>query len=443
MMVYIMEQAHLANLSPAEFIQLLKDNSITRFYLVYDNSSSEIKVSHPVLKSLADFLKSDERDFQKHEGIFVQLSSRYDTLLGAFVHRTNRGQAAGGVRYWAYDTMEDYLRDGLRLAMGMTHKNAMAGLWWGGGKGVMAHNPDIDKNDPEIREYLYKEYGEFMTSLKGCYVTAEDAGTNVNDMANIFSRTRFTTCIPNDVGGSGNPSVPTARGVVAGMEAALKFAGKSLEGLTVAIQGIGNVGQPLIKFLFDKNVKRIVAWDIFPDLVEKAKKEFEGKNFAAYLVDRNDNSLFGVDCDIFSPNAVGAILNEQTIPMLKAGIVCGAANNQLEDPLRDDKALHKRGITYIPDFLTNRMGIVNCADEQAGYVTDDPMIERHLSKDWEYSIHQMTLKVLSESKESGKPTGLIDRETAEKLSLENNPIYGHRGQLIINSLVEEGWVMDA
>jgi glutamate dehydrogenase/leucine dehydrogenase len=434
-----MEPAGLLETSPQEFIAFLKSNNISRFYFVYDKNSSAVKCSHPSLQPIADFLNNDKRDFQSHEGIFVQLSLKYDTLLGAFVHRTNRGQAAGGVRYWKYNTMEDYLRDGLRLAMGMTHKNAMAGLWWGGGKGVMAHNPDINKYDPEIRERLYKEYGDFMTSLKGCYVTAEDAGTNVDDMANIFSRTRFTTCIPFEVGGSGNPSVPTARGVVAGMEAALKSEGGTLEGTTIAIQGIGNVGHPLIEFLFDKNVKRIFAWDIFPELVENAKRDFESRNFEAFLVDPNDRSLFGTDCDIFSPNAVGAILNEHTIPMLKARYICGAANNQLEDPLRDDEALHKRGIVYIPDFLTNRMGIVNCADEQAGYVTDDPMIERHLSKDWEYSIHQMALKVLRESKESGKPTGTIARETAERLSLEANPIYGHRGQLIIDSLVSDGW----
>jgi len=258
-------------------------------------------------------------------------------------------------------------------------------------------------------------------------------------MANIFSKTRFTTCIPFEVGGSGNPSVPTARGVVAGMEAALEFEGKTLEGATIAIQGVGNVGRPLIQYLFDNNVIKIVAWDIFPELVENVKKKFAGKNIEVHLVGRNDYSMFETDCDIFSPNAVGAIINEQTIPMLKARIVCGAANNQLEDPVRDDADLKKRGITYIPDFLTNRMGIVNCADEQAGYVKDDPIIERHLSKDWEYSIRQMALKVLKESGESWKPTGLIAREMAEKLSLEDNPIYGHRGQLIINSLVEEGW----
>jgi leucine dehydrogenase len=253
----------------------------------------------------------DQRDFHEHEGIFIQLSSKYDTLLGAFVHRTNRGQAAGGVRYWSYDTMEDYLRDGLRLGMGMTHKNALAGLWWGGGKGVMAQNPDVYKLDPEIREFLYKEYGELMTSLKGCYVTAEDVGTNVTDMANIFSNTRFTTCIPHEKGGSGNPSVPTARGVVAGMEAAMEYMNDTLEGKTVAIQGMGNVGGPLIKFLFEKNVGKIIAWDIYPKVVEKLKDEFKDKNFEAHVTKRGDHSLMAVECDILSPNATGATLNKE------------------------------------------------------------------------------------------------------------------------------------
>lgn len=429
----------LLQLPPTDFINYLKQENISRFYFVYNDKNEEVIASHEQLKPIAEFLQNDKRDFRKHEGIFVQLSSKYDTLLGAFVHRTNRGQAAGGVRYWSYDNIEDYLRDGLRLGMGMTHKNALAGLWWGGGKGVMAHNPDVDKHDPEIREFLYKEYGEFMTSLRGCYVTAEDVGTSVEDMANIFSKTRFTTCIPPELGGSGNPSEPTARGVVAGMEAAMHYLNDSLGGKTIAVQGLGHVGEPLIKFLFEKKVKKIIGCDIFPEVVESAKKRFEGRDVEFRLVDKNDLSIFTEECDIFSPNATGGILNEKTIPMIKAKVVCGAANNQLEEPVRDDKALHERNIIYVPDFLTNRMGIVNCADEQSGYVNHDPLIEKHLSKEWEFSIHKMTLNVLGESKESGKSTGAMAVEMAEKLSLENNPIFGHRGKLIINSLVENGW----
>ena len=433
----------LLSLSPKDFIHFLKHENIRRFYFIYDEKTKTVKASHHSLKPIAQFLQNDKRDFKKHEGVFVQISSKYDTLLGAFVHRTNRGQAAGGVRYWKYDTIEDYLRDGLRLGMGMTHKNALAGLWWGGGKGVMAQNPYVDKNNPDIREFLYKEYGEFMTSLKGCYVTAEDVGTSVTDMANIFSKTRFTTCIPPELGGSGNPSEPTAQGVVAGMEASLTYLNHTFEGKIVAVQGLGHVGLPLIKLLFEKKVAKVIGWDIFPDIVKAAKKEFKGMNAEFNLVERNDNEIFKTDCDIFSPNATGGILNEKTIPTLKAKIVCGAANNQLEDPIMDDKALHKRGVLYIPDFLTNRMGIVNCADEQSGYVNNDPMIEKHLTKDWEFSIHQMTLKVLKESKETGKSTGAMAVTMAEKLSLENNPIFGHRGKLIINSLVENGWeIMD-
>ncbi len=437
-----MAEMNLLHLSPKQFIEFIKRENIKRFYFVYDQETKSVKASHRQLQTVADFLQMDQRDFHEHEGIFIQLSSKYDTLLGAFIHRTNRGQAAGGVRYWSYDTMEDYLRDGLRLAMGMTHKNALAGLWWGGGKGVMAQNPDVYKLDPEIREFLYKEYGELMTSLKGCYVTAEDVGTNVKDMANIFSNTRFTTCIPHKKGGSGNPSVPTARGVVAGMEAAMEYLGDTLEGKTIAIQGMGNVGNPLIKFLFEKNVGKIIAWDIYPDVVEKVKAEFEGNNLEAHVAKRDDHSLMGIDCDILSPNATGATLNKETIPNIKAKVICGAANNQLENPAEDDKRIHEKEILYIPDFITNRMGIVNCADESAGYVMHDPLIERHLSKDWEYSIHQMTFNVLRESKVSAKSSGAVAVEMAEKLSLENHPIFGHRGQLIIDSLVKEGWEKD-
>jgi len=435
-----MSKHSLLKLTPAEFIRFLKEEKISRFYFVYDQNTRKVRASHPVLQEIAQFIENDKRDFEEHEGIFVHLSSEYDTLLGAFVHRTNRGQAAGGVRYWDYDNMEDYLRDGMRLAKGMTHKNALAGLWWGGGKGVMAHNPDVDKNDSTAREFLYKEYGKFMTSLKGCYVTAEDVGTSVEDMANIFSSTRFTTCIPHSVGGSGNPSIPTARGVIAGMEAAMDYLnGETLEGKTIAIQGLGHVALPMIEFLFEKNVEKIIACDIFPEAVENARSEFEGKNFEARLVDKNDNSILFEECDILAPCATGALLNSKTIPSIRAKIICGAANNQLENPVADDKRLFDRNIIYVPDFLTNRMGIVNCADEQAGFVNNDPIIERHLSKDWEYSIHQTALRVLEKSKSTNTPPGEVAIELADKLSGELNPIYGHRSQLIIDSLVESRW----
>jgi glutamate dehydrogenase/leucine dehydrogenase len=431
---------NLLQYSTQEFVEYLKSNQIRRFYFVFDRKKKKVISSHRILKPIAEFINSDKRDFNFHEGLFFQITKEYDTLQGAFVHRTNRGQAAGGIRYWSYNNMEDYIRDGLRLAKGMTHKNALAGIWWGGGKAVMAHNPAFDKYDPVIRESIYKEFGELMTSLRGCYVTAEDAGTNVTDMANVYSKTRFTTCIPFELGGSGNPSIPTARGVVAGMKAALKFlSGDTLKDKTIAIQGTGNVGTPLIKYLFEEKVKKIIAVDISIENVERAKDEFPVTNLDIHVVDKNNLSIFGTECDILSTCATGAILNPATIPLIKAKIVCGAANNQLEDPDKDGKYLFKRGIIYIPDFLTNRMGIVNCANEQYGYVNSDPFIERHFSTEWERSIYKMVLMVLIKSQKKDQHTGKVAVKLADKLSKENHPIFGHRGQQIIDSLVEDKW----
>jgi leucine dehydrogenase len=432
--------AALVSLSLPEFIGFLRRENIRRFYFVFDPAKRLVRSSHPQLQPIAEFIQNDRRDFAAHEGLFFQLTERYDILQGAFVHRTNRGQAAGGVRYWSYDTVEDYLRDGLRLAKGMTHKNALAGLWWGGGKGVMARNPAVDPDDAEIRASIYREYGSLISSLRGCYVTAEDVGTTVADIANVFSRTRFTTCIPEEWGGSGNPSVPTARGVVVAMEAALNFQGLGgLKGKSVAIQGTGNVGRPLIRFLFDKGVERIAACDIDPGLEESLREESRGRNLVLRIVTRGDDSIFQEECDIFSPNATGAILNPRTIPLLKVKVVCGAANNQLEDPVRDDELLFEHGVLYVPDFLANRMGIVNAANEQYGYVNNDPLFERHLSRDWDHSIFQTTLRVLNEARASGEPMGRIAVWLAERLSLEDHPIFGHRGKLIIASLVDDRW----
>jgi leucine dehydrogenase len=433
----------LLQISPQELVRFLDDRGISRFHLVYDAASATMSASHPELQPLADFVVADRRDFMEHEGAFFQVTRAYATLQGAFVHRTRRGAAAGGVRYWVYDTVEDYLRDGLRLAVGMTMKNALAGLWWGGGKGVMARNPKVERDDQEARASLYREYGELMTLLKGCYVTAEDVGTSVDDMAHVFSKTRFTTCIPPALGGSGNPSVPTARGVISGMEAALEFRGEgTLEGKTVAVQGMGHVGEPLVGYLFDKGVTKVIGSDIDAHLIGRLRQAFGNRRFEARLVEYNDLSILGAECDIVSPCATGAILNPRSIPIIKARIVCGAANNQLADGERDDKALRDRGITYVPDFLANRMGIVTCADEGAEYVTNDPMIERHLTREWEYSIFNMAVKVLETSRSTAEPPGKVALEMANALSLETNPIFGHRGQQIVNSLVAGRWYED-
>ncbi len=430
---------NMLSMHPQEFVAYLRQEGINRLHFVPDKQG-QIRASHTQLQAIADFIQNDKRDYLRHEGIFLQISAQHETLQGAFVHKTVRGQGAGGVRYWQYDTVEDYLRDGLRLAKGMTRKNALAGIWWGGGKGVMAQNPAVERADPDVREALYKSYGDLVTATRGCYVTAEDVGTNVKDMANIFSRTRFTTCIPGDLGGSGNPSIPTARGVVCGMEAALHHtANETLAGKVVAVQGAGNVGGPLIDFLLEKGVEKIIAADIDADLIRKLQARLATDKLEAKLVKRGDNSILAAECDIVAPCATGATLNPLTIPQIKAKIICGAANNQLEDAERDDILLHERGICYVPDFLTNRMGIVNCANEQYGFVAEDPFIEKHLSKDWEFSVHQTALKVLKQSGSTGEPPAKVAIRMADQLSEQPHPIFGHRGQDIIDSLIRDRW----
>jgi glutamate dehydrogenase/leucine dehydrogenase len=430
----------LPRMTPGDFRDLLIEEKIQRFYLIWDEQQKKVRASHAMLEPLASLLTEDNRDFDRHEGFFFQVGPRTRVLQGAAIHRTCRGQAAGGVRFWRYDTVEEYVRDGLRLAKGMTHKNALAGIWWGGGKGVMTQGIGEDEADPSVRRRIYEEYGEFMTSLRGCYVTAEDAGTSVEDMEAIFSKTRFATCIPPSLGGSGNPSVPTARGVVRGMEAALSFLGMgSLEGKTVAIQGLGHVGEPLVGFLIEKKVARVIGSDIDPSRESALRSLFPKLDLTVRLVGRGDNSILAEPCDIVAPCATGAILGPHTIPGIRAPIVCGAANNQLEDPGRDDLALAEAGVLYMPDFLVNRMGIVNAADEPAGYVDGDPTFERHLGDRWENSIYNLSLEVLNKARQTGRTPARVALDLAEQRSFQAHPIWGHRGIQIIRSLVAAGW----
>jgi len=160
---------------------------------------------------------------------------------------------------------------------------------------------------------------------------------------------------------------------------------------------------------------------------------------SARVVERGDVSILAAGCDVLAPCATGGILHPETIPGIRARVVCGAANNQLLDPDRDDAALHARGILYAPDFLVNRMGIVTCADESAGCVPRDPLIERHLGRDWEHSIPNALERVLASSRDSGRPPGRVATEEADRLSDELHPIFGHRGRTLIDTLVAERW----
>lgn len=411
-----------------------------RGYVVRHASSGRLESSHPLLDGVRELCERDRRDFLDHEGLFFEVGPESGALLTAFVHRTQRGQAAGGVRHWPYATLEALVRDGLRLAAGMTRKNAMAGLWWGGGKGVIARRDDADWRDRGYRDLVYAEYGRFVSGLGGCYVTAEDAGTTPPDMQAVFSGTRHTTCIPPALGGSGNPSGPTALGVVCAMEAALDVLGRgTLAGKRIAMQGAGNVAAFTIDALLERGVASITASEINDARLTELQARYADAPVQLRHCAPDDLSIFETPCDVFAPNALGGVLNPDTIERLRADIVCGAANNQLLDDRRDVEALAARRIVYVPDFVANRMGIVNCANEAYGHVPNDPAIAQHLGRDWEHSVFNATRRVLLRAQETGQTTAAAANALADELASQLHPIWPHRGQQVITGLIEHGW----
>lgn len=426
--------------SPERLRQAMLGAGIRRAFLLGKKDGSGMEASHPLFEDIAAAVSADRRDYRAHQGSFFEIGVESDHLLSAHVHWTMRGQAAGGVRFWSYDRGEDFVRDGLRLSVGMGQKNALAGLWWGGGKGVIARRPQVDHLDPQVRGRIYRDYGRMISGLRGCYITAEDVGTRPEDMASLHQTTRHATCIPSEVGGSGNPSIATATGVVVAMEAALEHLGRgSLEGKTLLMQGLGQVSQAMIDDLLQRHVRSIVAFDLDPCALADVKARYPSAPLELKQVAADDLSPYGIRADLFAPNAVGGILNPRTIPLLKAGVICGAANNQLEDVRRDAAALQQRGLHFVPDFLANRMGIVNCANEQYGTLSSDPAIQAHFERDNAHGIHQRVLEVFDRADASGKAPVDEAVALADELGRQEHPIWGNRAQAIIDDLVASGW----
>lgn len=271
------------------------------------------------------------------------------------IHNTSLGPALGGTRMWNYKNEEDALVDVLRLSKGMTYKAAAAGLNLGGGKAVIIGDSKTQKS-----EGLFRAFGQFVNSLNGKYITAEDVGTSVQDMEYIFMETPFVTGIPKDFGGSGDPSPYTAHGVLMGIKAAAKFklGTDDLKGMRVAVQGLGNVGSNLVKYLTEEGAK-VICTDIDP---EKVKKHVE-----QYKVEACDsNQVLFADCEILAPCAMGAIVNDDTIRKIKAKVIAGGANNQLAEP-RHGEHLRELGILYAPDYVINAGGLMNVFVELEGY----------------------------------------------------------------------------
>ena len=279
-------------------------------------------------------------------------ATRYCGIIA--IHSTVLGPALGGTRFWNYATDEEAIVDALRLARGMTYKNAVAGLNLGGGKSVI-----IGDNKTTAREMLFRAHGRFVESLGGRYITAEDVGTSTADMDYVHMETNYVTGL---AGRSGDPSPVTAHGVFRAIQASAheRWGSDDLSTKTVAVQGCGHVGYYLSKELHEAGAKLIVT-DIDAERVKRVVSELGARAVAS-------DDIYGAQADIFAPCALGAIINDTTIPQLKVEIVAGAANNQLLEERHGDE-LERCGILYTPDYVANAGGVINVYSELAGWTS--------------------------------------------------------------------------
>jgi len=268
------------------------------------------------------------------------------------VHDTTLGPALGGLRMWKYESEDAALFDVKRLSRGMTFKSAVASTGLGGGKSVIVGDPRRDKSPA-----LFEAMGRFVETFGGRYITAEDVGIGITELISVRKRTRWVTGLSRELGGSGNPSPYTALGCFEGLKATAieAFGSDDLKGKVVAIQGPGNVGFPLGEQLVRAGARLIVS-DVSRENVERAVNELGAQAVPP-------EQIYDVACDIFSPCALGAILNDDTIPRLKCKAIAGAANNQLLDEQRHAQMLRERGIVYAPDYVINAGGIINVSLE--------------------------------------------------------------------------------
>jgi leucine dehydrogenase len=308
------------------------------------------------------------------------------------IHNTVLGPALGGTRMWNYSNEEDAITDVLRLSRGMTYKNSISGLNLGGGKAVIIGDSYTQKN-----EKLFRKFGQFVESLSGKYITAEDVGISPQDMVWVNKETNHVAGLP---GKSGDPSPVTAYGVYVGMKACAKaqFGNDTLEGIKVAVQGAGHVGQYLMKHLKDEGAKVFVT-----DIHEPSLKEASEK-YGATVVGLDE--IYDLDVDVYAPCALGATVNDDTLNRLKCSIIAGAANNQLQKETIHGKIVMEKGILYAPDFMINAGGVINCFAEVDGR-TAEWAIEKAAQ------IYDTTTEIINGSKMKNIPTYAIANKMAE------------------------------
>ena len=312
------------------------------------------------------------------------------------IHNTVLGPSLGGTRMWNYKSEADALNDVLRLSKGMTYKAAISGLNLGGGKAVIIGNSKRDKS-----EALFRKFGRFVNNLNGKYITAEDVGTSTKDMEFVKMETDYVSGLPESMGGGGDPSPVTAYGTYMGIKASAKemWGNDNLAGKKISVQGVGHVGQHLVKLLSEEKAKIFVC-DIHEEPLHQMVAEYGVEVVPPEMI-------YDIDVDIYAPCALGATVNDDTIGRLKCAIIAGAANNQLADTDAHGEMLLKKGILYAPDFLINAGGLINVSSELSGYNRQRAM--RATEK-----IYDVTLQIFKTAKEQKITTQTAAMRIAEK-----------------------------
>ena len=333
-------------------------------------------------------------EFDDHERVqfFNDPSSGLRAIIA--IHNTRLGPALGGCRMWPYDSEAEAIRDVLRLSRGMTYKAAVLDCGLGGGKSVIIGDPRTQKSPA-----LLQAMGRAIASFDGRYVVGEDIGTNPDDMREIRGVTRCVSCLRKEDGGYGDPAPLTALGVFSAMRAGVEevFGSDSLDGVHVAVQGVGNVGFNLCQQLAEAGA-RLTVCDVFPEQLQRITEALEVSVVAP-------DEIFDVESDVFSPCAMGGIFNDDTIARLKAKVISGAANNQLDQD-RHASELAQRGIVYLPDYVANGGGLVSCAAEWQG---GDPGAVPDRVRD----IYKTSREILRMASEQGITTGAAADRLAE------------------------------
>lgn len=327
-----------------------------------------------------------------HEQIVFCHDKELDFKAIIALHDTGLGRAMGATRLWPYTSEEDALRDVLRLSRGMTYKAACANIPVGGGKAVIIANP-ANKTDE-----LLRRYGRFVDSLKGRFVTGQDMNICPEDVRTISRETKYVVGVTEKAGG---PAVTTAIGVFLGIKAAVEFKLQTtnLNGIKVAVQGAGNVGSNLCQELYKRGVK------IFVTDLNRERAEDIKRLYGATVVEPNE--IYSLDVDVFAPCGLGAILNSSTIPTIKAPIVAGAANNQLEDEQVHSKLLESKGILYCPDYVINAGGLINVYGEMINLDDQETLSQVD-------NIYDTLLEIFNKAKQEGLTTQEASKRLAEE-----------------------------